>query len=127
MRSPRGGTGASSVPSASRKPRKSCSSCAPSRAPTASAPLDVRSHAAPASTPLTRYLPLLLATAIGCSTPSRVMFSGDQGPSIQSSEDLSRLHPLAERQNISPVLLRRTAALSCHFIQIRDREIPHVH
>jgi quercetin dioxygenase-like cupin family protein len=37
------------------------------------------------------------------------------------------MHPPAEGQNISAILLRRTDALSCHFIQIRDREAPHVH
>jgi quercetin dioxygenase-like cupin family protein len=36
-------------------------------------------------------------------------------------------HPLPVGQNIRALLLGRTDALSCHLVQIRDRERPHIH
>lgn len=36
-------------------------------------------------------------------------------------------HPLPEGQNISGLLLGSTDAVSYHLVQIRDRELPHIH
>lgn len=73
-------------------------------------------------------LACLSALAAGCgATPARITIPDSSGPVTRSAEDLARAHPLAEGQNIRPVLLASTLGVSYHFVQIRDREAPHVH
>jgi len=66
----------------------------------------------------------LLAAACGCATERRV-FGVPFG-----TDDVSALiarSPLPADQNIRVVEIARGPSASLHLIQIRDREVPHVH
>ncbi len=75
---------------------------------------------------------LILACAtwglMGCtSTTAHLLIPEDgwvQGADLSA---LLAVHPLASGENISATLLGRSAALSYHLIQIRDRERSHLH
>jgi mannose-6-phosphate isomerase-like protein (cupin superfamily) len=71
---------------------------------------------------------LLLLALVACGTAQpRILLPTTDGTISRTASDLLAEHPLPAGQNILSVQLWRTEALSCHFVQIRDREVPHVH
>ena len=69
--------------------------------------------------------PLLMICAC-VSGPHFYMQYGDEYREIELEKILAE-HPLAPGENIKVANLGRSASASQHVVQIRDREIPHVH
>lgn len=69
---------------------------------------------------------LIVSSCAARSSPN-LLLPSPTGVSLQSVDEVRRAHPIPEGQNILPLKLGQTEALSYHLIQIRDREVPHIH
>lgn len=70
-----------------------------------------------------------LSTAVVSCGPGPVSIAvpAAGGSTAWSANELSLTYPLPAGENIRAVVLGNTEDLSYHFIQIRDREAPHIH
>jgi len=66
--------------------------------------------------------------AAGCGSSAYVVVPAQPAGQRVPVDALVEAHPLADGQNIRVVeLWRDGTAMSCHFVQVRDRESPHIH
>ena len=75
------------------------------------------------------YRALVVATLLlaGCAGAPRLIAPKKDVMRRADFTAIIAAHPLPAGQNISAVVLGRTATLSYHLVQIRDREQPHIH
>ncbi|MFI5396230.1 MAG: cupin domain-containing protein [Candidatus Binatia bacterium] len=69
----------------------------------------------------------ILWTITGCAAVPHLILPNGQVANRTAVSAMLAAHPLPPGDNISASLLGRTASLSYHLIQIRDREPPHLH
>jgi mannose-6-phosphate isomerase-like protein (cupin superfamily) len=72
-------------------------------------------------------LAIWFATSSGCAARPQVLVADSARVTVMNVESLTAQYPLGRTENIKSAPLARTAALSTHFVQIRDREAPHAH
>ena len=68
-----------------------------------------------------------LVSIIACGGSRQIILPGAGGTTSTPLDTLVAAYPLADGQNIRVVELWRDATMSCHFVQVRDRETPHIH
>lgn len=76
---------------------------------------------------MSSLLSLFFVGVVACATPQHFYLRYDR-EFIQS--DLNKIlteHPLSAEENIKVVTLGKGQAVSHHVVQIRDREVPHIH
>jgi mannose-6-phosphate isomerase-like protein (cupin superfamily) len=68
-----------------------------------------------------------LGTVVGCSEPRYLILPAPTGATPAQVDALLAASPLPDGQNIRSIALWQDMVLSCHLVQVRDREAPHVH
>lgn len=69
----------------------------------------------------------LIVSGCAASPCPNLLLPSPTGPTLHNVDVLRATHPIPEGQNILPLKLGETETLSYHFIQISDREAPHIH
>jgi mannose-6-phosphate isomerase-like protein (cupin superfamily) len=70
---------------------------------------------------------LAVMVTTGCSRASTLVIVGTSEPRGIALDEVLRRSPLGADQNIRVTDIWRDAAMSCHIVQIRDGEAPHLH
>ena len=77
--------------------------------------------------PMSSLLSLFFVGVVACATPQHFYLRYDREFIQSDLNEILTEHPLSAEENIKVVTLGKGQGVSHHVVQIRDREIPHVH